>query len=255
MPHQYQPLSVRNEIKRTVEAGEKMLSNPLAAARISNRDKVKKDIEKNKKMLEQMTPPTLTGEHLQRAVARRDQLKEAYQNGKEGTVDPNPSEQDMQNPSTGSVGAFVRHQNFWKRNTLDSAGNIAPAERGKGLINELKDLERTIHKDEEEDDPDAANLEKYRCRTRRPPLAESVVPQTFGLSPQARANYDQAFPDHKPTAMEAKLEAAKLVCMGTKNNGDPCQASRLEGTNYCRHHQGQGVIPAVINEPALQQTA
>ena len=207
MPGRYSNYKVRENLSVRHESMVNMEKDPATFSKIKDKPAFLEQKERIGKQLETITPPDVTPETKSTLSRRLAMLEEAMVNGREGVVPPMTTQYQEEKVPAGAIGQGIVHDRFWKKHTLDENGKIVPvAHGGRGAKFEWKDLRRIVYKDLETDDPDVANLEMIRPAGRAAPLADVRLPQTFGLTPQARANYDQSFPDHQPTAVEKKLE-------------------------------------------------
>ena len=125
---------------------EEQLKNPL----VTDTPSVRKNLKRVEKVLEEQTAPLLLGPALDKVVRREKELRES--------IVPNMlSQAEMRQAPPGSVG---REMAFLKKFKPD--------------ILEWKNCRRTIHRDS--DDPDIANLERYRPVVSRGNLDNAVIP-------------------------------------------------------------------------------
>ncbi|MBI3983848.1 hypothetical protein HY346_00960 [Candidatus Microgenomates bacterium] len=202
-----------------------MKANPISWQGVQDKPGVLKRLKEHKERLEAVTPPDLTGDQKKKSIERLGLLRHAMVKGGTGAM-PMPSETQMWKTSAGAIGQLAAWENYWKDHTLDPNGKPVRINRRtqKAAIWEVKDLQRVIDKDMEQYDPDVASIEKFRPQQDSPPLAE-VPSRSYGLSPQARENYDAVFPDHQPTDVEAKLAEAKSQLI----TWERCQAITAKG--------------------------
>ena len=140
----------------------KQLSNPL----VQNLPLVRKSLRRVEHDIETQSPPILKGMELDKVVLREKELREE--------IVPNmPSQEEMRKAPSGSIGRHQRFENKYKPGIL-----------------EWKNCMRTIHRDSE--DPDIANLERFRPTVSRHNMHGALIPgQNFDFpSPQYQANYD-----------------------------------------------------------------
>ena len=265
MPTQYATLDTRKQTERQLADMEACQSNPVAWEKIQDKQKFQKQHQEMKTQLDRITPPDTTGDEKIALKRRTSMLVEALQKGNEA-VPPMPTDRQMWDSRAGAVGQHMAWEGFWKRNTLDDKGNIVrinPQAGQRGAVWELKDRMRTLGKEREADDPDVANLETIRPNEKAIPLADSTV-KSYGLSWTAKQKYDEIFPDHKPTPVEAKIEevqeAAKKTsysnCEAIGPGGKRCGKKALEGRKWCakESHELQ-ILKREVRERAAQREA
>lgn len=208
MPTKYATLEVRQKLQARVKDMEECKSNPNAWGHIGDKQAFLADEAKCKASLEAITPPDVAGAEKDRLRKRLSMLHEALVKGRDDLVGPMPSHRQNWDNGAGAPGRIIAWNNFWKRHTLTPEGRIVQCERGKGALWEAKDLMRVVNKEREVEDPDVANLEMIRPKDAADPLMD-VPRRSYGLSPQAKENYAEAFPEHEPTPVEKKIEAAE----------------------------------------------
>lgn len=271
MAGRYQTPHVRKNFQRKLQSMEECERNPVAYAKIQDKMQFAQDKSAIQKQLDATTPPDVTPEVKQQLRGRVERLKNAWVDGKPGLVPAWPTRIEEEKVPAGIIGQGIKHDQFWKRHNLSDTGEIIevnPQAGERGLQAELKDLLRVVHKEDEDYDPDIANLERFRKPGGLPALADTHLPQTYGLSPQAKANYDDAFPDHAPTAVEQILAGSSAVpvapsrivkkrgpkprqarvipegtpmCQVIRTDGSPCRQPAMPGKQYCYsfHHKRQ----------------
>ena len=205
----YQSIEVRKGMQNRVNEIQSAEANPVAWGAIRDKAKILEEKQKLEKTLSEITPPDVDGATRDKLRGRLNQLLPAYQNGIPGIVPPKPTEAQMWNAKAGDVGQHRAHESFWLHHTLDSKGKVIE-QRGRGAEDEIKDIQRTLNKEAEGEDPDAASTEVFRDMSSTVPLADAVR-RSYGLSDAAKANYEQVFPDHKPTPIEEKVESAEVA--------------------------------------------
>lgn len=232
MPARYATKHVRNGLTRNVADMESTMANPVAWDQVQKKHEFTQRLKKTKDQLQKVTPPDVTSKEANALAARAKLVEEAIIKGAKM-----PSYREMWENHAGDTGKHISWEKTIKKHTVDPKGNLVPVDTRAGersLIDEWKDLRRTLHKDAEEDDPDIANVEILRPRNAPIPLADTKSPRSYGLTPQARENYDTAFPDHVPTVVEKKLKRVVTdICGQPKKNGEPC--GFLKGS--CRWHK------------------
>lgn len=262
MAGRYQTPSVRKNLSNKLRSMEECEKNPIAYAKIQDKMQFAEDKNKIQKQVLAVTPPDATPEMKDTLNRRIDVLKEAWIEGKPGVVPAWPTRLEEEKVPAGIIGQGIKHDQFWKRHTLDQTGaiiDVNPQSGERGLQSELKDLLRVVHKEDEDYDPDIANLERFRKAGNMVPLADTRLPQSYALSTQAKENYDKVFPDHTPTPVEAKIRASKIVkkgrkeraprviapgtpmCQAVRTDGAPCDQPAMTGTKHCfsRYHRAQ----------------
>ena len=125
---------------------ESQLTNPL----VTDIPSVRKNLKRVEHAIETQVPPVLLGPALDKVVRREKELRE--------TIVPNMlSQAEMRQAPAGSVGREMAFQ-----------------KRYKVPILEWKNCRRTIHRDSE--DPDVANIERYRPVVSRGNLDNAQIP-------------------------------------------------------------------------------
>jgi len=261
----YLSINTREKMKRPVDEMTEIKNNPALHGQMPQRDKFDKNLEERKANLEAATPPDVTETEKDGIKKRLNQLTDAMVNGHKKYVPPMPNELEMQKAPTGSVDKHMRWENFWKKHTIDNAGNIIRAAKGeRGAIFEWKDYRRILAKGFEQEAPNYCNVEMIRPAG-GVPLADTHVPVSYGLSSMAKAHYEEVFPDHELTPVEQKItenqaqqiervvealqdrksEKRKRVyqkrhdeytgprCPVVKADGTVCNAPVVPGKDYC----------------------
>jgi hypothetical protein len=152
----------RKELESDRDYLTKQLKNPL----VQDVPMVRRNLQRVEHDLETQAPPELKGQELDRVVRREKELREK--------IVPNMlSQAEMRRAPAGSVGREMAFQ-----------------KRFKPEIIEWKNCRRTIERDSE--DPDVANLERYRPVVSRGNLDNAQIPgkEFHFASPQYQANYD-----------------------------------------------------------------
>ncbi len=243
MATKYASLDTRKTEEKQIAQMEDCMSNPISWQTITAKEKFKSELAKRKKRVEAITPPDLKGDEVLAAKRRHDMLRDAWVEGVSGRVPSFPTRRQMEQAPAGAVDQHMQHDQFWKRHNLDPNGKPVPVNTRAGqqnLQSELKDKMRLLGKESEEWSPNIANLELFRRENDNVPLADTRLPRSYGLTPAARANYEQAFPDHTPTPVERKLRARTVhsnPCGATTKSGTPCKAGAAKGTAFCAFHQ------------------
>lgn len=248
-----------NELRAQLNAP----ADPKQAA--SSRFETQKKLNLLEERIESMTPPKLEGSRKDAASARANLLKQAVVGGG-GNAPPMPNQHEMRLNPYGAVDKQIRFDRFWNSHNLDENGD--PVKSNYSALNELQDTLLALANSDGEysENPNAANLEMFRPVGRKPGLAEANPyigeGTSFALSPKAKENFDQIFPDRKLTAMErrlaefearqAKLEeeneqlkravmaanpAPPLRCAATTKAGKPCPTNPAKGSQYCMIHR------------------
>lgn len=125
--------------------------------------------------LEADSPPDqLPGDVKDITINRERQLAEFISSGMQ-------AEEEMRRNPAGAVARY----NAWQRRTKDA-------------INEWKNIR--ILNNPESDDPDLANVEILRPRMASPGqaatfMSDAQIPGQFAMTPQAKANFEQVFPE------------------------------------------------------------
>ena len=274
MPAKYGSVKQRENLSREVNAMDRAQKDPVSWSKIKDKPAFIERLDRTRKQLEILTPPTVDAPLKDKLRKRLSTLEEALVNGREGLVPPMPTVEQEQKVPAGTVGQGIIHDKFWKRHTLDEEGNIAPVPQGgRGAKFEWKDLRRIVYKDIEVDDPDVANLERIRPTGRTSPLADQVLPLTYGFSRAAKEKYDEAFPDHEPTVVEQKLSETAPKrrqppktrkprkplapgvpqCEAIQRDGTRCQCAARPNKKYCfsKFHEKQ----ILERDAKLQQEA
>lgn len=138
------------------------LANPLVTDKVA----VRKQIRRVEHALETQSPPILTGPDLDKEVRLERELREK--------IVPNmASQEEMRKAPAGSVGRFMAFEKKYKQDIL-----------------RWKNCQRTIHRDSE--DPDIANLERFRPTVSQHNMHGAVIPgQDYDFpSQQYLENYD-----------------------------------------------------------------
>ena len=141
---------------------ESQLTNPL----VTDLPSVRKNLKRVEHAIETQVPPVLVGPELDKVVRREKELREE--------IVPNMlSQAEMRQAPAGSVGREIAFQKRYKAGIL-----------------EWKNCRRTIHHDSE--DPDVANIERYRPEVSRGNLDNALIPGKVlnFASPQYQDNYD-----------------------------------------------------------------
>jgi hypothetical protein len=273
MPSKYAPLAVRQQLENRLATMNECEKTKDAYDRIQDKHAFAEDKARTKKTLNEITPPDLSAEQRPKVASRLDMLRDALVNGN-STVPPMPTRSHMHDSPAGAVGQHLKWESYWKTHNLDASGKVVkvdPSKGERGAVWEMKDGLRTFNKDSEANDPDVANLETIRPDPRNPavPLAD-VKHRSYGLSLEAKSKYDEVFPDHEPTHVEAKLEpkpeprrkrAARVIAPGTplcqakRPDGTQCTQPALDGKSYCfsRHHAAQfNVAAAPVASPTTE---
>jgi len=210
MPGRYVSATTREKISRPVAEMETIKGDPYLYRNVPNKDQFDKNYEKRKAVLDSVTPPTITQPEKTKLQNRADRLAVAMVKGNPDYVPPMPDDEQMQRPRAGSVDQHMRWESFWKRHTLGSKDEIVAVKPGaRGAIFEWKDIQRIIHRDHEQEAPNAANLEMLRPAGGPPSLADTHLPVSYGFSSTAKRHYDEVFADHKPTHVERKIKRGK----------------------------------------------
>jgi hypothetical protein len=136
----------RKELESDKKYLEKQLHNPL----VQDIPMVRKNLQRVEHDLDTQAPPELRGPELDKVVRREKELREK--------IVPNMlSQAEMRQAPAGSVGREIAFQ-----------------KRFKPEIIEWKNCMRTIHRDSE--DPDVANLERFRPVVSRGNLDNAFIP-------------------------------------------------------------------------------
>lgn len=269
MPGKYATPDVRKNMTNRLKAMEECERNPTAWGKIQDKGAFQQEKARIEKVVAETTPPEVSPEVREKLVRRLGQLEDALVKGREGVVPPMTSRYEEEKCPAGVIGRGIIHDKFWKTHTLDEDGNVKAVDNkkgGRGAKFEWKDLRRIVYKSYEDDDPDIANLEILRPDGRQAPLADQSLPVTYGFTTRAKQNYDQAFPDHDPTPVEAKIAAATEQsaedlrrarnrvtessrrgrragpqCQAIRKNGERCDGVCLPGKDHCwiRGHMKQ----------------
>ena len=253
MPARYATLNVRDGMSRSIAEMDAAEVNPIAWEKIQEKDKFKQRKKELKANLERITPPDIESANRKPLLTRFQQLKDALVKGN-SNVSPMPSREQMWENHAGDTGQNTSWETYWKTHTLDDNGNpvkIDAKAGGRGGVFELKDLMRSLGKEAEAEDPDVANLERIRPDKGRISLAERHSPMSFGLSLEAKAKFDDAFPDHEPTPVEKKIATAKRVydgptCEAKKKDGSLCGARVVKGKKHCFSPSHRKQFAAVV---------
>jgi hypothetical protein len=173
----------RKELESDKKYLEKQLHNPL----VQDIPMVRKNLQRVEHDLDTQAPPELRGPELDKVVRREKELREK--------IVPNMlSQAEMRQAPAGSVGREIAFQ-----------------KRFKPEIIEWKNCMRTIHRDSE--DPDVANLERFRPVVSRGNLDNAFIPgKNFDFpSQQYQGNYDQVdWSAHgRPGSEEAETPESK----------------------------------------------
>lgn len=238
MSTRYATKVVRDNLARNVNDMESTIANPVAWDHVQKKGEFKQNLDKSKRRLGEITPPDVKSDERPAIESRLKLIEDAIVKGAKM-----PSYREMWENNAGDTGKHISWEKTCKKHTVDPGGNLVPVDprQGqRGLIDEWKDLRRTLHKEREEDDPDVANVEILRPRMSALPLADQKSPRSYGLSYAAKMNYDQVFADRDPTPVEAVImagkEAAGDICGKiARRTGKPCKSP----AGKCRWHQEQ----------------
>jgi hypothetical protein len=253
MPTKYATAQELDRQKDIVAYAENVEKNPALISKIDDRSEFDKRKKQAQAIIDSKTAPAPKDDSERRVLRERQELLEAFitkETPEIGKPDM-PSRQEMWETPAGAVGKHLKWENSIKNYTLDGSGNVVKAKAGYGAAFEWKDNQRKLRGDDEAFDPDIANLEKLRSEKRdKSSFADYKSIMTAG-SPKFKANYDEVFPDHVPTPVEAKMSekaeskfkntgyvpSTRPICGRIKKNGEKCNNRVLEGLDYCRHHR------------------
>ena len=203
----YANIGVRKESADRIEKMEQTIANQTAAHKIPDILGFKKQLQAEKVRLEGITPPDTTGEQKDRILKRMDLLSKFFVEGKPGVVPPKPSEYQEWNVPTGSVGQKQAHSQFWKTHNVTDEGKIVRINPSKEqpLSLELKDLDRTLRKEQEEYDPDVANLDQFTPKQGNASLID-MKRKAFVMPSVSDEKLDEIFGEDRPlTDVQKKL--------------------------------------------------
>jgi hypothetical protein len=239
MPTQYGTAKEIEGYKQTINQIEGIQENPYLAAQISDPREFKKRKQDVETQLAKREAPAPKDDKERVALRGRQEMLEAFIRLEctEISKPAMPTQHEMWETPAGAVGKHSLWENKLKNYSLDQNGNPVQSKDGHGAIFEWKDNQRRLRGEEEQWDPDIANVEKLRPQNAdKSSFADYKKILTAG-SPQFKEKYDEAFPDHEPTPVEAKIESAKIKCSGKKSDGEPCGSFPMKGTTFCRKHQ------------------
>jgi hypothetical protein len=256
MPTQYATAKELESFKQTVAQCERIESDVGLNAAIQDRGEFNKRKKDAQTAIDTRQAPAPKSDEERTNLRHRQTLLEAFikldcpEIGKPEM----PSQHEMWDTPAGAVGKQRRWDHATKNYTLDPNGNPIPAKAGYGAIFEWKDNQRKLRGAEEEWDGDIANVETLRPQNRDNSSFADYRKMHFAGTPAFKANFDEVFPDHAPTPVEAKIEQKKdapVHCAGTKATGKPCESYPKKGSKYCRIHQ----IQEILNDDVEQKTA
>lgn len=230
MATKYATLPVRQRLERRLHDMDECKANPVAWQQIQNKPEFHKQEKETRASLASITPPDTTGGERDRLSKRIALLQEGLVQGG-GAAPPMPAADQMQAARPQDIDQHIGFEAFWKGHTITPDGKIVPTARGKGALWELKDLRRTLRRDEEVDQPNIANLETMRPRQSFIPLMD-VKSRSYGLSPLAKANFDSVFSEEKAR----KPRALKNPCQHVAEGGKKCGWPAKRDAQFCFRH-------------------
>jgi len=243
MGTKYQPVSVRNRLKKTIDDLKVQIdpdSNPLAHREVRNWDEQKDKLKGLESKLESITPPPVeSGEERAKLEKRRDDLIHCIRTGSSSLNVPSmPSDGEMKNNPDYSTDGHRRHEETWKRNTIVEEGNdfkLELAKNGYGAMFELKDLWYRLGQEEENLSANLGSLEQIRPG-HMAPLADDHAPRTFGPPRISQKEYDRQNPSHEPlpSEVQAGIYHTECVVCGRKTTN--------KHSEYCAIHQSIGSL-------------
>jgi hypothetical protein len=169
----------------SMESEAKVLENDLQNPGIQDKGAVRLTLNKLQHQLDTQKAPQLTGMDLDKAVKREAELRQEITHGM-------LSQEEMRKNPPGVVGELMR----WEK-------------ANKQKILEWKNLRLTLHHGT--DDPDVANLERFRPRTSRFNMhgAQIEGKEYWIPSEQYKANYDVAFGNEPEESGEELMAQVK----------------------------------------------
>jgi hypothetical protein len=228
--------------KLTVAQMERVESDPGLNASIQDRSAHNKRKAAAKKVVETLQAPAPKDDSERESLRRRQNMLEAFikLDCREIQKPAMPSQHDMWNPAPSTIGKHRTWEHAIKGYTLDPNNNPVKAADGYGAISEWKDNQRRLRGEEEEMDPNIANIELLRPQNYDSVSAVDYRKIVTAGSPLFKENYDEVFTDHVPTPVEAKIAAVKkekVICGFLKVNGQKCASTPLPGKAHCRWHE------------------
>lgn len=226
MPTKYGTFTQRQKIASQVKANETIAANPYLYENLPNKKEFETRRKETKQQLTTLTPPDVSIDE-RPALERRQQLLEAFITKECPSIrkPAMPSDKEMWNNKSADRGKHMTWEQSVKGWNLDATGNPIKAKDSYGALLEWKDNQRRLHREDEETNPGIASTENLRPGSSGTSLVDARS-MTYGLTPTARANYDQVFPDHEPTQVEKMLEenkslAEKLAALEAKLDTRP----------------------------------
>lgn len=221
---------------------ERVESEPGLNALIQDRPAHNKRKAAAKKIIDTLQAPAPKDDAERESLRLRQNLLESFIKLDCGEINKPamPSQHDMWNPAPSTVGKHRMWEQAIKNFSLDPNGNPVKAQNGYGVFSEWKDNQRRLRGEEEEMDPDIANIELLRPQNYDSASAIDYRKIVTAGSPLFKAKYDEVFTDHVPTPVEAKIaqvKKEKVICGFVKSNGYKCASTPLPGKNHCRWHE------------------
>lgn len=272
MPTKFAPLQERKQQETTIKHMKDVVANPVAWDKIQGKDNFLRQIQKEEKRLQTISPPKIDESRKDHVIGRIKQLQEVMIQGSEKYgIPPMPSEKEMWENPAGSTGKEISWQKSWKNYGVDEKGEVYRAEDGYGAVFQWKDAMRAAFPEREEDDPDLASIESFRPRDHKGE-SKLIDYRRWSMSPLAGLSHskvDELFPDREPSDQELKVRAGELElerqrlqkyveelenqlkaeqtaqsesqCQAVTAKGEQCERNTKQGLKHCgaRSHAAQ----------------
>ena len=256
MSEKYEPFSKRDGLQQRIADSERILSRSEQQQGVTNIPVIRERLLKDKRKLDSVTPPDVTGEQRDALIRRQEKLTEAIIHGQpDKGLPPMPSKQQMWGNGVGDANQDFQHSQYIKNHNLDENGNlkrIDPRAGEQGMREEWKDNRRILGKDHEEYATDLASIEhlrpdkaeksdfmRYQTQNYSMPslsteqLAEATGGEVNPISKLA----DEMDSPPSPAEMLKTTHKIPIVCSHKTKAGKPCRGTPIGDTCACVAHK------------------
>ena len=242
---QYGTLRDRERVKSELDGIRKIEGDAYKYGRIEDKANFQRNKGKLEGLLSSIEPPPIKDDAERARLRGREQELESYMKGpcaEIGKPDM-PTKHEMWESPAGAVGKHRKWEHCVTTFGLDADGK--PAKAGKGdnvpqsAFDEWKDTRRRLYSDEEEFDPDIANIERFRPQTRGGASADYPRLQFAPGAGVSQERWDESVGPKEPIAAAPKPESEKIPsrkCKAVKSSGEQCKGWAMSDNDYCRHH-------------------